>query len=114
MSALGTKMRTIADGQIGFWCPACDEAHVVNSGWTWNGNVEQPSFKPSIKVTGTERLTPEQHAAIMRGEPFKPIPTCCHSFVTDGLIKFEGDCTHVLVGQTVPIPPWPQSEGWDA
>ena len=31
----------------------------------------------------------------------------CHSFVTDGLIQFLGDCTHALAGQTVDMPPWP-------
>ena len=43
--------------------------------------------------------------------PDAPAPfTChvCHSFVTDGRIRFLGDCTHALKGQTVPIPEWPE------
>ena len=31
----------------------------------------------------------------------------CHSFVTDGKIRFLGDSTHKLKGQTVPLTPPP-------
>lgn len=30
----------------------------------------------------------------------------CHSYITDGKIKFLADCHHSLAGQTVEIPDW--------
>jgi len=97
---------------VHFWCPACDDAHgvVVDApgSWTWNNDLERPTFQPSVKVTGTqwERWfafhKPRHHVA--PGET-----VVCHSFVTDGQIQFLGDCTHDLAGQTVDLPPWPYS-----
>lgn len=88
--------------------------HVVWTGdgpgprWGWNGNVERPTFTPSVLVTGVKRLTDEQLAAWMRGEPLpEPVQQRCHTFVTDGRIQFLGDCTHALAGQTVDLPDVP-------
>lgn len=73
-----------------FYCPGCKEAHSLivkgKGAWQWNGDRDRPSIKPSILVTGKSR---------------------CHSFVTDGQIKFLGDCTHKLSGQNVSIPKLP-------
>ncbi len=107
-----------------FWCPACDEAHVIRinpvSGWTWNGDVERPTIgagsdhpgMPSIKVE-TYRMSAEGYAMIARGEKppegqrYPGSDYCCHSKVNDGMIEFCGDCTHALVNKTVPLPDWP-------
>lgn len=114
MSQLSAVLRDAVDDRLAFWCPGCDEAHTIRHGtgppprWTWNGNAEHPTFKPSIKVTGTQRLTDDEYARVMRGEKIEPRPMCCHSFITDGRIQFLGDCTHALAGQTVELPPWPR------
>jgi hypothetical protein len=45
----------------------------------------------------------------MAGEVIEPIPTVCHSYVTDGKIRFLDDCTHELAGKTVEledVPDW--------
>ena len=34
----------------------------------------------------------------------KPLPSVCHSFVTDGRIQFLADSNHALAGQTVDLP----------
>jgi hypothetical protein len=60
-----------------------------NPVWTFNGNLEKPTFTPSILVTMP-----------IEGEK----PKICHSFVTDGRIQFLGDCTHALAGKTVDLP----------
>ncbi len=115
MSQLSKVLRDQEDGyggtQLTFWCPGCNDAHVVNIGtgpgprWTYNGNPEKPTFRDSVLVTGVQPLTDEQHAAYMRGEGLpEPRPLRCHSFVTDGRIRFLGDCTHALAGQTVDLP----------
>jgi hypothetical protein len=31
----------------------------------------------------------------------------CHSFLTDGVFHFLGDCTHPYAGQQVPLPELP-------
>ena len=104
-------------------CPGCGEFHsmqVAPSGgpvsgpnWGFNGNLEKPTFTPSI-------LSRSGHYA----SHFVPGSSCwctynaehpedatfncniCHSFVTDGRIQFLNDCTHALAGQTVDLPPY--------
>jgi Family of unknown function (DUF6527) len=55
--------------------------------WTWNGDVDFPTLKPSIR---TRWDTPyENHL--------------CHSFVTDGKVHFLDDCTHENSGKTMDL-----------
>lgn len=121
MSALGKFLRKQEGGRIAFWCPGCNESHAVPiegaGAWGFNGNADAPTITPSIAIHWTE-LTPEGEAMIQRaretgeyhGEGFKypSVEKCCHSNITDGRIQFHGDCTHALVGQTVPLPEVPQ------
>lgn len=110
MGALSAKLRSSLDGGILFWCPGCDGAHQVMVGagagprWGYNGDPDRPTFTPSILVRGVERLTDDEHRRVMAGEKIDPRPSVCHSFVTDGRIRFLGDCTHDLAGQTVDLP----------
>lgn len=86
------------DGQtlVHFWCPGCDGAHqIVDGTWSWNGDLERPTFSPSVLVRFDVR-PPNEH-----------LSTVCHSFVTEGRIQFLGDSTHELAGQTVDLPEWP-------
>ena len=112
----GGILRNVVDGGLAFWCPGCCESHHISVGvgagprWGWNGSTESPTFTPSILVTGTEWLTDDEHARVMRGEHVEPRPKRCHSFVTDGHIAFLGDCTHSLAGQRMPLAMWPQGE----
>ena len=89
MAALGSKLRTLQGGLLAFWCPGCDSVHHVNSGWTFNGDGDKPTFSPSVLVNAG------------RANPQAEI---CHSFVRDGRIEFLGDCTHALAGKTVDLP----------
>lgn len=108
-----SKLRHCKDGDqkydlLWMWCPGCDEHHAVKvntpGGWGWNGCEERPTITPSILVRGTKTITDDEAERILHGERIKPIPTVCHSFVTDGRIQFLGDCTHALAGQTVDLP----------
>ncbi len=100
MAALSKKLRSLEGGRVMFWCPGCDGAHQVSVGegtgprWGYNGNEDAPTFTPSINVTYNG---PD---AGLDGA----LPAVCHSFVTDGRIRFLNDCTHSLAGQTVEIP----------
>jgi len=49
--------------------------------WTWNGDINSPTLKPSI-LTTNHKLR-------------------CHSFVNNGKVQFLDDCTHDLAGQTL-------------
>lgn len=73
-------------------------SHSFDKRWSFNGNVEKPTFKPSLLVK-----FPANPKAI---EEFKEwrAERICHSFVTDGKIIFLNDCTHELKGQTVDLP----------
>lgn len=81
-----------------FHCPGCKYDHAFRVGavdgrpsWQFNGSPEQPTFTPSLLCN-------------------KDIPESgCHSFVTDGRIKFLTNSFHILKGQTVDLPDW---EGW--
>lgn len=56
--------------------------------WSWNGDKEKPTLKPSIL-----------------NDPFSNGKTKgrSHCFVNDGMVRFLGDCSHELAGQTVPL-----------
>lgn len=103
-------LATANDGQrVLFRCPGCDDNHQIYVGtWTFNGNLERPTFTPSVLIRGNQWPKdeyPEYHkAAHSRVSPGGV--TVCHSFVTDGRIQFLGDCTHALAGQTVDLPEW--------
>lgn len=55
--------------------------------WTWNGDVEKPTLKPSILTKG--------------GHPDRQ--QVCHCFVNDGMVQFLDDCTHEFAGTTVEL-----------
>lgn len=76
------------------FCPGCKQNHgfyldkPASNGamWTWDGDLDQPTFQPSMLVN---KDTPERR---------------CHSFVRKGKIEFLSDCFHELASQTVDLP----------
>ncbi len=65
-----------------FWCPGCQETHsfeVVEDGWEFNGDMEKPSFRPSLKYPR------------------------CHLWVKNGIIEYGGDCRHRFRGRDIPL-----------
>lgn len=71
-------------------CPGCGDYHIFDNRWTFNGNMEKPTFRPSMMA--------------IWGPQENRIKNVCHSFVTDGRIQFLSDCTHSLKDQTVDLP----------
>jgi hypothetical protein len=92
--------RTSTDA-LAFHCPGCKCGHEVyvrpsanpNTGasWDWNGDMTKPTFTPSLLVR-SNFTDPSRSDKI------------CHSFVTDGQIRYLSDCTHALAGQTIDLP----------
>jgi hypothetical protein len=66
-----------------------------NPQWAFNGNMEAPTFTPSVR-----HFIPAREG--------KPEYTFCHYFITDGNICYCGDCDHELSGKTVPLPDLPE------
>jgi Family of unknown function (DUF6527) len=110
---LGDKLRKVgpADGHtaggLAHWCPACDCMHQFaldgknSSGaqWTWDGNVENPTFSPSMNII----INPKGHKHYN--------PECstdvCHYFLQNGVLQYLADCTHGLKNQRIILPPLP-------
>jgi hypothetical protein len=117
MGQLSKKLRSLEGGEVAFWCPGCDEAHGIPvnqpGSWTWDGNVEKPTFNPSLLIRSGHHAPGHQGdecwCTYNAEHPDAPAPfvcSVCHSFVRGGMIQFLGDCTHNLVGQTVEILDW--------
>ena len=75
-------------------CPACGCGHLFYTNlsnpkcnWTFDGNLENPTFAPSMLVY-----------------PNRSGQKRCHSFVRDGNIQFLSDCEHHLKDQIVELP----------
>lgn len=105
------------DGRRGvsFFCPGCQDFHAVpveGRGWKWNGSMESPTLSPSISIKTGHYASGHKNGdacwctynAEYPSEPPSYVCRVCHSFVTDGHIRFLSDCTHDLSGQTVPLP----------
>ena len=83
------------EGKHGGWmihCPACGCGHLFDDRWTFNGNMDKPTFRASMLVY--------EHPY---GDGVRPR---CHSFVTDGRIEYCSDSGHELAGQIVELPDW--------
>lgn len=77
--------------------------------WGFNSDFDRPTFTPSVLVTGSQiEIDAEGNwtGEWILGPDGKPLPLVCHSFITDGEIRFLDDCTHRLRGQTVPLKPF--------
>lgn len=62
------------------WCPACDRMHPLPDSWSFEGNVDQPTFSPSFRQTG-----------VRDGKD-------CHYNITAGQIVWHADSWHGRVG----------------
>lgn len=101
-------------GRYQHWCPACQEFHQLPDSWTFNGNLEKPSFQPSFLHRGFKRnivggkWVGEGRDAWLYDANGRPIEYICHYILTDGVLNYCGDCTHALAGKSVPLAELPQ------
>lgn len=113
-----------AQFQFMIFCPGCKCGHGIRVGqsdgpnWTFNGNMEKPTFSPSLLIHGgkypeedpvTHDFARGADGQYVRGADgrllgYKDI--VCHTFIADGNIQFLGDCTHEMAGKTVPLEPF--------
>ena len=86
------------------FCPGCKEHHLLDFRWTFNANFEKPTFTPSLKCMSSHPKGYSNENPAPLGWEGEYEESVCHTFITDGNIKFLDDCTHNLKGQTVELP----------
>jgi len=82
-----------------FFCPGyfCDHGVWINNKnsfgarWDWNGDMDKPTFTPSLKITYPHWVDGVR------------IDDICHFFIRNGNIEYQGDCTHHLAGLTIEL-----------
>jgi len=94
-------------GGFHFWCPGCKEEHWVRVKserwvegtrpiWSWNESLTAPTFSPSVLHFYTRPADPEATPP----QPERRV-TLCHYFITEGVIRYCGDCPHGLSGRNI-------------
>ena len=91
----------VGNSTYAHWCPGCASMHDFaveqpfrnGAKWTFDGNVEKPTFGPSMNI----HIGPDEEGKT----------DVCHYFLKDGKVQFLGDCTHALKNQTVDLPEVP-------
>lgn len=83
-----------------FYCPGCKSHHAFYSSWYFNGDLEKPTVSPSILVHWVRTKNDESGKVI----PNSGEAMTCHSFITNGNIRYLNDCTHELAGKSIELP----------
>lgn len=96
------KVHKFSDDQFGITCLACGCGHELK-GWQFNGDLESPTFSPSLLVTGKKMPTQDEADRIMADEKIELSDMVCHSFIRNGNIEYLSDCTHEYAGKTVKL-----------
>lgn len=84
-------------GDYIFECAGCKCGHLVTTErkneqgaqWKFSGNMDEPTFYPSIRIWTTEFNNEKQ--------------VVCHCIITAGYIQFLDDCIHSYAGKTIPM-----------
>lgn len=116
MGQLNERLRSVEGCHFAFWCPGCEEMHLVGTTWQWDGNLEAPTVSPSLLITSghyCSRWKPGDscwctYNAEHADDPAGFVCERCHTFIKNGEIEFLPDCSHALAGKTLPIPPLPE------
>ena len=109
MGQVSSKLRRTTQGYA-HWCPGCGELHVIFDRWQFSGDLERPTFSPSVKITGKKIIRDTEGrwtGEWAKGPDGKAVDECCHYFLRNGQLEFCGDSTHALKGQIVDLPDLP-------
>jgi hypothetical protein len=97
-------------GFISFCCPACGEEHTIrikpNGPWDFNNDLQNPTFRASVLVR-SGIYVPDNGYNTEEIEERRDTSVQCHSYITDGFIKYEPDCIHPgrdFRNQTIELP----------
>lgn len=106
------------NGFVAIFCPGCKRRHYLavepssgRSCWKFNGDLENPTFSPSLLdrtghyVTGQPQPPNCKYCEYEKRDPDRSFKCgTCHSFIRNGMIEFLSDSTHELAGKTVSLP----------
>lgn len=114
---MGQVSLSLRKNNAGFhhWCDGCKELHILPmyGGWTFNGNLDKPTFSPSFKHEGlrieTDEKTGKWTGEWLKDDQGKPIPYICHYVLTNGILNYCSDSTHEMAGKSVSLPPLPEA-----
>src|SRR4051812_1009593 len=81
-----------------FYCPGCETTHMYTTLWKFDGDLDEPSFTPSLKIYGATPDVPAGHRWPQ-----------CHFYLTKGKLIYCPDSEHGLAGKTVELPEWKES-----
>lgn len=92
---LTDKLRLVTNGVFRHWCPGCLKVHDIeifnenNSRWTFNGNIDYPTFRPSVKIIIDNQMV-------------------CHYNLVEGIVHYFGDSNHSLAWKSIHLPVIPE------
>lgn len=119
MNQVSPVLRSAGNGRYFHWCPACEEMHQIYSvsGWTFDGNLQKPTFSPSFKHGGLrcKNIDGRWTGEYVRDDHGKPADGTCHYIITGGMIQFCPDSWHKR-SDIIAMPTIPQhlvSDGFD-
>ncbi len=95
MGQVSMKLRRTEAGYA-HWCPGCNRMHVLPSSWTFDGNLDAPTYSPSFK-----------HTCVINPAGRAPFVGTCHYILTAGVLNYCGDCDHSMIGRSVALPDLP-------
>lgn len=109
MSQVNDILRKVQGG-YSHYCTGCDEMHVLPGTWKFDDNLERPTFTPSFKHEGIQRVFVSGHwtGEWKRDSGGNTIPYICHYILTNVILNYCGDTTHSLAGKSIPIPSLPE------
>lgn len=106
------QLKTAEDiSRIHHFCPGCntlhdfavDEPQHNGAQWTFDGNIQHPTFQPSMHI----RIGPYP-ARDDSDDPPAGSFDVCHYFLHHGILTYLNDCTHTLQGQKCFLPDLPE------
>jgi hypothetical protein len=117
------KARYLRDGKeetVVIHCPGCNDKHYLNINpnkhldipegrrpcWTFNRDMNNPTFSPSLLVRTRIYVNPDYKKQISEEDwdHFERTSVICHSFIKEGTIQYLSDCTHSLKNTTIELP----------
>lgn len=95
-----TRIFDVKKGWYLIYCPACKSDHIFavdtpfsnGKQWKFDGNIQNPTFTPSMNISWGPGETDE----IPEGR--------CHFTITQGKVTYHDDCTHEYKGRVIDLP----------
>lgn len=109
MGQVTSKFRRAKNGYV-HWCPGCRETHLLPDSWTFNGDLENPTFNPSFKHSGSQtvKVDGKWTGEWLLDAEGNLVPGVCHYILTAGVLNYCTDSTHPLAGVSIPLPELPE------